>query len=496
MDITSSALMMWLGIWSLLPTTPTYEIEHFYTYDKNQKQQPLLLQKKVFLPESPQSDAFVRNMKLPKVGIAAHASIARPGPTVQKLKSPHTPGRLITLQNNREAIRLMEKLAKGHNNYSPVVKWEGMDCIPTNSLIIQSKPFVTEKLIRQRLEQSAKVKVINLQRLEGNQWVVEVGDVIVPPNILVLANMISEDTAWVDWARVHFIPIHASISGVMSVTTPASLNLGYNKQLDIVITVYKSTIKVRQDLLPKLGHNLFVPQPKKDEVWYDFGAAKISEEKFPEKTVIRITTPFRYLNHGITNIPPAQVAYAEGKEESVLLIPGVAYDTWSVISGTDIDDIQAMPSIPPITVPTAPEAFTRVILPWQMVGLAGGGIGLSLFILACFIVGIKRANRLSLWYTERNAKNKLWWDLEDAARSYALPSYKEWRVVYARTSEKLSKVLAEFYDIHVPISSDSTNIPELGNLLCELEKVYKPDAKPDHKKLVHDVVAFAKTRRS
>lgn len=481
MDIGSSALMMWLGLWSLLPTPPTYEIENFYTYDRDRKQQPLLLQKKVFLPESRQADMFVRKMKIaPK--IAAHANIA--GSVVQKLKSPMA-GRLITLPSNVEAIQLMNKLAKDYVSYSPVVKWEGMDCIPTNTLIVQTKPFVTEKLIRQRLEQAAKVKVVNLQRLEGYQWAIQVNDTSVIPNILVLANMISEDTTWVDWARVVFSPVYSSISGVMNVTTPASLNLGYNKQLDIVVTVYKPTIKVRPDLLPKLGHNFFVPFPAKDEVWYDFGPTVIREEKTPEKTTIHITTSFRYLNHGKINIPPAKIAYNDGKEELVLAIPGVSYDTWSVIDGTDINDIQEIPYIPPISSPASPETFVRVILPWQMVGLAGGGVGLGLVLLVCFVAGVKRANRLFLWHAEKDAKNQLLLDLSESVISVSEDS--TWRSAYSRISKKLAKVLADFYNIHIPVSAADIDDPIVCSILLELEKAYNPNAIPDSKNLACNI---------
>lgn len=482
MDTMSSALVLWLGLSALVPAQPTYEIDNFYTYDRHHKQQPLLMQGKVFVPVSGKATEFYLS-KGRKVD----------GLKVERLRTPHLAGWIVSFDNNRLAIEFMAKLAKEAIPHSPIVRWEGVDSIPTNIIAIKAKPFVTEKLIRLRLEKNAKLKIVNLEKVD-DQWLVEVSELSIPPNILVLANLLSEDTVWLEWARVVFTPVHSPITGSMSITAPAVLNLGYEKQLDVVITVYKPTVKIRKDLLPRLGHNQFVPFPQKDEVWCEYGQPKITEEVTPEKTVIRITTPFRYLNYGKIWIPAMTVAYDDGKNQATFQVPGVEYANQSVIAGTDIDDIQPMPVFPPAASPPDPGEFTRVVLPWRLAGLIGGAVGLGFLLLAGGIDLARRARMLTAEMDARLTKNRLWQDLGMAVIPRSC-TRQTWREVYKDTSTKLAKVLSVFYNIDTPVSADSVDDPALRGILQELEKLYQPDATPDPEKLANDIKHFVQESR-
>lgn len=489
MDIMSSAFLLFLGLTTLVANQPTYEIDNFYTYDRQHKQQPLLLQSKVFVPRPERFGMPTASGKATEVYLSKCKKIG--GLKIERLRTPHLTGWVVSFDNNRLAIDFMSKLAKDGIPHSPLVKWDGMYSIPSNTLIIQAKPFVTEKLIRQRLEKSAKVKILNLENIKGNQWSVEISDVIVPPNILVLANMISEDTAWVDWARVVFTPVHSHMSGTMNITTAAALNLGYDKQLNVVITVYKPSVKIRKDLLPKLGQNIFVPGPQKDEVWYDFGPTTVTEEVTPEKTVIKMTSSFRFLTHGKISIPQIQVAFDDDKVQGTFMVPGLDYSIQSVIGGTEIDDIQAMPVFPSVANSPAPAEFTRVALPWRVVGLAGGLFGLVAMLLVGGAGIVRRLGDLTTAMDVWQGKKKLWTDLK-ASVIPRLCTEENWREVYKNANNKLTIVLAAFYNINVPISADSTENPILANILRELEKLYSQDATPDAKKLASDISVFVR----
>lgn len=152
MDTFSGALMLWLGLSSLVPV-PNYEIEHFYTYDSKHKQQGLVLQGKVLLPYSKHTEKYIQKMK---------HKIVRDGDRW-----------IVLLDSNKAAIDFMAQLSKDKVPYLPIVKWQDMDMVPSNTILIKTKPFVTEPILKKWLE-SRQVKIGSIKAAGRSEWLVEV----------------------------------------------------------------------------------------------------------------------------------------------------------------------------------------------------------------------------------------------------------------------------------------------------------------------------------
>ena len=352
-----------------------------------------------------------------------------------------------------------------------------MDCFPTQSFVVKTKPFVTEKLLRERLSKLLKnneeTKVVSIVRTTED-WEITLQSFYTFPNMLVLANMIAEDS-WFHWARVNFAPLYAPMSGQMSVTNPAVLNLGYDKQLEVVISVYKPSVKIRKDLLPQLGQRFF-PVPLKDSVWYDIGPTAITEEKYPDKHVIRMVTQFRYLNHGTVGFPSVEIAYEEGKQQGVFTIDGTQYGVQSVIKETAINDIQVRPSFPPIVKLADPGEFVRVVLPWQKLGLIVCVFGGVVLVFVGFVMTVKKVGIVLEGHRLVLAKRRLWYDLANCVNALTKDN---WHDSYKEVSLRLSMILSVYFGIKKPIGSEQTDDADLCKILNELEKLYAKDAKPN-----------------
>ena len=484
MDLISSAMLLWLGFTSMM-FPPVYEAENFYTYNNEHIQVPLFCQK-VFVPDIDKNvEAYLSKIqsdyKFDKLKIKGMDWFEYDKRKFVNLEEG-TNGWVVNTKSKNDLFKLMKMLSNDKIFYLPVVSWEGMDCIPTSTLIVKAKPFVTEGMLRLRLAESSKLKLMNINKKE-DLWYLTVSDINLPPNILVVANMLAEDTAWFDWARVKFKTIYEPVSGYMFVTSPASLNLGYDKQLEIVINVLDPNLKVRMDLLPKIGQS-FWPMPQKDEVWYDIGQTTITEEKTSEKTVIRMVTPFKYLNYGAISIPSMQIAYESGKEKNFCTIDGILWNTQSIIQATEINDIQVIPKKEILMAPE-PGVFSKVLLPWQILGLCCMGLSAVIFLIICCVAAISHFNDFS---KNRMIKlqNRYYWD----ELLKAPKASDNWRTAYAYTTLKLAKVLDVFYGIKIPISSDEVGDNRLHNILVELEKLYQQNPEPDVNKLIENVKYF------
>jgi hypothetical protein len=468
MDQFSLGLMLWLGLTQVAPAPPKYEMNHFYYHDRQGWSQPLPLQNKLWLPATDATKKYISDNKL----------------THEKLKEPHKEGYVVSFRTRLTTLEAMSELSKNNLPYLPIVQWEGMEVVPTYKIIVQVHPFVTEAILNKRLTDLRSFKVVSVEHVEGFIYNIEVENPILPPNILAVANMLAEDSAWFTWARVLFEPVRFPASGVMAVTQ-GHTDLGYKRTLDLTISVYKPSIKIRKDLLPKLGQNSFAPAPHKGDVWYDFDAPTITEDVTPERTLIKISFPFRFLHYGNIQIPPVQIAYEDGKKQGTFWVSGISYKNASVIQGTDLEDLQAINwNLQFQPLPELPDVQPQ-FLPLTKIGggvLAGGFL---MFLLGVTVLGLRGLAAKSPQRVEAARKRGVRNELYYVARKLPKAHHDRWRQAYLEAEEKLQAVLREFFGHPLPIASDDPNVatPTIRMALAELEKLYKPNPHPDARAL-------------
>lgn len=456
-----------------------YEMAHFHYYDEQHKLHGVPLQNSIFV-EGPVTKEFADGLK------------KNPGvESASVVKSVDKQGVMLFTKSKRETLEVLNELVRNYKAY-PVVMWEGVESIPLPEVVLQTTSPVTELLLRRRLNSLGKFTIDSITNLEGNNYSIVFKDTKIPSNILVLANIVAQDTAWVKWCRPNFQPLIGKIAASMYVTTPAKTHLGEMRQLNVVVDVYVPGIKLRTDLLPIMP----AIQPFVDDIWLDANPPTVKEKKGLHKTTYIITYKFRFCRPGIVEFTRFGLAYEEGQQAKTVMVDMTRFHTSSVLN--DIDDIQLITQNNLLTEVKLPETIVPKKLSYLNL------IGLSLLFLGG-IVALGKVGGLAggigrnwwLLLRESRSKERLWKDLQKM--SWYLDD-KDWKdgknglPGYHQVSKQMALVLATFFDIHTPVSADSCVNLEVATIFKELEKLYQENAIPDINVLSKAMRLFCKNR--
>jgi len=468
------ALALWFALLTAadrIENPAPYEMAHFHYYDEQHKLHGVRMLHRVFV-EGPVTKEFTEKLKV-KDGVES----------VSVVKTSDRQGVMVFTKGKKETLEILNELVRGHKAY-PVVMWEGVESIPLPEVLLQTTSPVTEILLRRRLNSLGKVQIETINNIDGNNYSIVFKETKIPSNVLVLANIVAQDTAWVKWCRPNFQPLIGKITASTFVTTPAETNLGEMRQYTIVVDVFVPGIKVRTDLLPTTP-----PVQQIEDIWLDANPPMVKEEKGLHKTTYIITYKFRLCRNHQASIAQFNLAYEEDKQAKTVLVPTVSFSTNSVLG--EIDDIQAITQKNLLSEVSTPEVKVANKLPYvNLVGfvllLLGGVVALG---KAGGFAG-SVANNWWLALSESRGKERLWKDLRKM--SWNLDT--NWQTYYHKVSKQMAKVLATFFDVHTPVSADSCVNLEVATIFRELEKLYQEKATPDVDTLSKAIRLFYKNR--
>jgi len=469
-----SAICLFFGLAEIMGRPPVYEIEHFYTYNADHKQVGLPLTGKILCPNGCGLQDFINEGKQ---GTA----------DVEKITTSQFEGVLFICKDKRKSIELLKALTAKDIKAFPVVKWQGMSCVPSEFILVKTKRHVTEATLKKRLQDSGQMVVKKIEKVGDYTYQIEVAKLTLPPNIIVAANMMAEDTAWFESARVMFRPLHSHIEAKVSIEQPAATTLAEDRVLKTVIVVHKPSIKMVKDTIPVLGQNKWVPQPQNLDIWYDFGKPVHKVEPTEDGYIITITQPFRFCAIVPVIIPGATFIYEDMGEKFQGTINGCTYLNSSLIAGTRIDDLQPLPSIRAVENLEKQEtpSAQALVLGYSSFVLAGitmiGISGLCLLLVLLVKANARRSSTFLLWGVRRE-RGRFWDELE--ATIFHLTAADCWRYSYEQVQAAFSKVLAEFYGIKRPIAAVEHTDSKAKVVQAELEMMYRQDYEPNAATLV------------
>jgi len=468
MDLIS-ALCLFLGLAEIVSRPPVYEIEHFYTYNADHKQVGLPLTGKILVPNACGLQEFINE------GGQGDAD-------VEKVTTSQFEGVVFICKDKRKALELLKTLTAKNLKAFPVVKWQGMDVVPSEFILVKTKPHVTEATLKERINKSGQIVVKEITKIGDYTYQIEVAKLALPPNIIVAANMMAEDTAWFQSARVMFRPIHSHIEARTFIEQPAATTLAEERVLKTVITVRKPSIKVLKDTIPVLGQNKWIPAPQTLDVWYDFGKPVHKMEVIEDGYIITITQPFRFCAIVPVIIPSSAFIYEDMGEKFTCMVNGCTYVNSSLIAGTRIEDIQPLPDIRPLPElervgqPQAQSSWNGYST-YTLFGLGMVGVSLTVIVLLVLVkLNNVRVSTFLRWGAKKE-RARLWDELE--ASIFHLTASDGWRESYEGVTTALSKVLAEFYNVKRPITASECEDSKVRIVLAELEMMYRPDYEPD-----------------
>lgn len=467
-----------------------YEMSHFFYYDEQHKLHGVPLQNKVFVEVTTGSLTSLPFLALNAPDKFAAQLKKNPNVvSVTTIKSADRSGVMLLTKSKKEALEVLNEMVRGYNAY-PVVIWEGVESIPLPEVVLQTTSPVTEILLRRRLNSLGKVTIESITNLGDNNYSVVFKDPKVPSNILVLANIVSEDTAWIKWCKPKFQPVIGNITAIMYVTTPAETNLGEMRQLNIVVDVFKQGIKLRTDLIPAMPP-IQHPHQSIEDIWLDVNPPIIKEEKGFNKTTYTIAYKFRLFRPGSAIFSKFSLAYEDGKESKTIVVEMTGFQTNSVLNNT-IDDIQLITKRNLLEEVISPEIAVPIKFPYFNLA------GFVLLILGGVVAlgkagGVASAVAGNWWlaFRESHGKERLWKDLRRLANHL---NRNNWNEDYHKVSKQMVKVLATFFAIHTPLSSDGCVNLEVAAIFRELEKLYQEKAIPNVKALSDALLLFYKNR--
>jgi hypothetical protein len=472
-----------------------YEMENFYYYDDTHKIKALPLQSKLFVFDSEKTKKWIaangRDIVTQDKNFRIKNLNWHPALPISDLYI----GTILTFKDNRTAMNAMSSLQSNKVPYFPIVKFDTMDCVPTYSLLVETKPAVTEQMLLKRLKDAYGFTYSKFQNVGGRAYVF--WDVAPegsnPSNIIALANLISEDTAWFKQARPLFLPLNDPVEVFSTIHNPERQNLGGERLYKITIKVYHQSVNVKMDLLPRLGMAGWYPSPifgaPKDENWMDIGIPTITEKTVSGVKTIEVVTPFKMFHNADCVIPPSKIVYFVKDKEMAANIPSVKFGISGLIDGTDISDIQPMrglPALPAVDVPPPVASFSNNML---YSGYVTAFVGLIFAVLCLlFILNSWLASAFTT-SPERMAKMGALKELQAAS----LPlnrNMDDWRKVYIAINVALSKVLGAIYGDARPKDAEVVEDPILSNVLSELNKAYMQKATPDRVSLRSNLKKF------
>lgn len=351
----------------------------------------------------------------------------------------------------------------------PVIVWKGQECIPGNSIILETKSPVEIDLLKKRLANFGNFSIIRLAEISPRVYELSVGNLKVPSNIFVLANLIAEDSAYVKWARPLFHPIYESMQVFMYVTSGGLDSLGDKRFLHLDIHILDKKITILKDLMPQLGEGDFALS---DDIWFWADKPVITETEKDMERIVSFVWPFIYLETGEITFPEIKIPYSEisgsGKTEKQFSTKGCKFQISSVLKGIDppIEDIQ------PVHQYSSSLLISNTALPtisyWETYRPIASLISFCLavlisyhFLLIPVLDWIKSMEKDSIVIDSDIYLNNL-----VASTRLSIPN---WKINYQNMESKL-KIVVEHFDL--------TSSRLLKDITNELERVYRDEDRP------------------
>lgn len=443
-------MLLYIGLSVLCQVERPYEIDHF-VYHHNAAIRPLPFESKVFayVPGNGSLKRFIDKEKPMNV-------------TIERMSNP--PGVIFNCDDRRQALDLIANLAAKSIKSVPIVRIDGVELMPSGTILVKPKPFVTSNMLLQRVNQIAKANKVEIGRIDDSTYEITFESLSFPSNVFILANLLANDKVWIDNAVPYLIKVHDDITGKLSIESDAIDNLGYYRTLKLVVTVNVPKVKVRTDLIPPLSS-----LPRLESVWYDIGPTIVSKNvgKYAYgvdssfyKEVITVTWKVRYCYAGFVNIEAISVPYEYDGKQLIAKINGLLFKQNSVIDDSDITDIRPVPEYQ--VMPKLPELGEYPVskpFEWTKLGVIFLIAGCSLILIRWILCFISSFNSVVKSKTELE---QLLGCLEHAVDALGSNSG---RADYFAINWYLSAIMK----IENKISND------LSLALAELDNLYKKD---------------------
>jgi hypothetical protein len=460
----------------------SYKFDDFHVYDESLKLHGLPLVQKLFvlLPSEEEKRLFLLfGKKLPNMVEFATVAIG----INKELK-----GYVLLFEDRASTLKALNDCLKEGYNVYPVVIYDDIEMAVPNEILVTVHSSIRKSDYLKRLNKVAEGK-FELHEIEPKTFSLSVKDLINPSNILVLSNLIAQDSFWVKYAMPAFIPLNGYVWARATIETPSFTHLGQERVLKIDIDVFDPKINVKLDLLPQMGPT-FAPFPNAGDDWIDIKPPVIKETKTSKKRTISVEYPFRYLQHGNFVFQPISVPYEKNGRIMQAKTNVCRYVTKSVIMGAQIEDLQpeSYSSNLVQTPVTSPVKSTddylddvKMVVPAV---LAGTGAILLLFWVAGLVPVL--AGMLS-----SDPKEALWEDL-DACLDL---DFDNWVADYNLVSSRLNKVLVQYFNVSLHALSPELCNNNFGKLLGELNKLYMQHVEADSEVLIHALTKFCYERK-
>ena len=418
----------------------------------------------------------------------------------------------------------------------PVVIDNGLEVTVLDSITIQTKSPITADLLRRRLESKNnplgdfKVRAINALPNDDQQisrgYTVEFEDLIWPPNIFALANLLSEQP-WVSYAQPLFYEIEPVSSLTFDVVPDGSPTLGEKRFLilrqEIKIGVV-NYYKINKDALPQLGRGEFVLTKKSanspasfdghpgpaatmdiEEVYFKAGEPVVAEYEENEKRVITVTWPFWVYMPGEFEFKPVEiplvVKVGDVEEKfSARLLPGSIF-VGSIIASspqpiTDIQPMKFYRSFKPVPIAELKiAAVDKKLAKYKYLGgLIAIGTAVTLVVLWLTIILVKLIRLMRLQWARHCEK----WQILTVLHMSAIDLLGGGD--YKGVESALRRVMKEFFGLSYNTCardlerSDTVEHKLLHCCLVELENRCLPNYTPsydDKRRLANNLKAVA-----
>jgi len=389
--------------------------------------------------------------------------------------------------------------------------------VTLNEIVFKAKTPIRENLVKERLAKLGKFTINSLAEETPQTYRLVIGKLESPPNLFVLANLISEDP-WFYAAKPDFNPIGMNLLANLSVTPKGWCGINQQRFLNLTLEIFDENTVVDPKLIPQFGEGDFLPANFIGQTWLEKGKPTIEKIDEGNRRALKITWPFKYFvpgEHHIFNIAVPYKALREGKLMDDMVSIRTSFQVSSVIHAADpvIQDIEPLrPLKLENFLPTGGQvlptgeilATTEIDLGWQeKIYQNGNWLGLILLAPAILAIFILILGWLKKWRaatiakkSARKEREQPWLDLREAVEileKWTEPPI-EWEVSYKMVNDKISIVLQRDFGIHPAIEVDKITDLEIQKMVTELRRVFsnEPPNKQEISELKNRLREFLK----
>jgi hypothetical protein len=465
-----------------------FSLEDFHIYDEKHNLHGLPLTQKIYVsaPSDEEKRLFIKfGEKLP--GFTEFSVIANG-------MNKDFKGLVLLFDERGNALKALNTCLKEGYRAFPVVIYDDVEMIVPNQVVVSIRPSTRKSDYFKRLNKVAEGK-FEITEIDNKTFSITAKEIVNPSNILVLSNLISQDTFWVSWALPAFVPLNGYIWATATIETPSYTNLGQERILKVDISVFDPKIVVKLDLLPQMGPSLY-PFPNAGENWLDVKPPQITETVTATKRVISISYPFRYLQFGNFVFQPIAISYEKNGKLMQIGTNTCRFVTKSVIFGTNIEDLQPESYSPnlamlPAVKPVQTQKEYLGVLAGDAKLIVTGSFGVVGGVLVLFWAASLLPMLTSIF--NNNPGEHLWEQL-DACLDLDLE--EDWHHAYTAISSSLNAVLVRDFGVSLYSLTPEHCTANFSELLAELNKLYmcEEHVEPDFSVLEHSLIEFCRKR--